>query len=98
MFYVIYRSPGGNLIEFNSEIEDLLSNSLKNAKDIILVGDYNIDLLKINEHRDTNSFYNCMTSHLLIPTITRPTRISPPSYTLIDNLFTKLMPGPRSPT
>src|ERR1700733_7535395 len=88
MFYVIYRSPGGNLIEFNSEIEDLLSNSLKNAKDINLVGDYNIDLLKTNEHRDTNTFYNCMTSHLLIPTITRPTRISPPSYTLIDNLFT----------
>ena len=87
---VIYRPPGQPILDFNLEIEDLLSNTLSQTKDIILVGDFNIDLLKINEHKDSNSFYNCMTSHLLIPTITRPTRITPTSSTLIDNIFTNL--------
>ena len=86
---VICRPPGHDLIEFNLEIEELLSNTFKNySKEIILAEDFNIDLLKINEHKDTNSFYNCMTSHLLIPTITRPTRITPTSASLIDNIFT----------
>ena len=33
-------------------------------------------------------FYNCITSHHFLPAITKPTRITPQSSTLIDNLFT----------
>jgi len=89
---VLYRPPGQNLIEFNIEIDDLLSSITRGTQTMMLLGDFNIDLLKINEHKETNLFYNCLTSHQLIPAITRPTRITPDSSTLIDNIFTNAWP------
>ena len=59
---------------------------------MIILGDFNVDLLKVNEHKITNSFYNCLISHHLLPVITRPTRITDHSSTLIDNLFTNAWP------
>ena len=40
----------------------------------------------------TAEFYNCMTAHHLLPLITRPTRITCKTSTLIDNIFTALWP------
>ena len=85
---VVYRPPGRSMVEFNVEIEELLLHITKGTKNLILIGDFNIDLLKINEHKETNAFYNCLTSHQLIPTITRPTRITTDTSTLIENIFT----------
>jgi hypothetical protein len=51
-----------------------------------------VDLLKIAEHRSTAEFYSCITSHHLLPLITRPTRITCNSSTLIDNIFTNTWP------
>ena len=85
---VIYRPPGHNPAEFNAEIEKVLTVISKKGNNIVLLGDFNIDLLKANEHSETDSFYNCMAAHYLLPTITRPTRITAYSSTLIDNIFT----------
>ena len=52
------------------------------------MGDFNVDLLKSNVHKATNTLYGCITSYHYLPAITRPTRITPHSATLIDNLFT----------
>ena len=49
------------------------------------MGDFNIDLLKIDSNTDTNIFYNNLTSHFLAPFVLQPTRLS--SKTLIDNIF-----------
>ena len=49
------------------------------------MGDFNIDLLKIDSNEDANSFYINMTSHFFAPYILQPTR--PISKTLIDNIF-----------
>lgn len=84
---VIYRPPGQNLKEFNEEIDELLTGMKNNSKEVILLEDFNIDLLKINGHNDSNSFHNCLVSHHSLPTITRPTRITPDTRTLIDNIF-----------
>lgn len=63
-------------------------SSLRNkSKEVILLGDFNIDLLKINEHTDSNVFYNCLTSYHYLPTITRPTRITTNTSSLIDNIY-----------
>jgi Reverse transcriptase (RNA-dependent DNA polymerase)/Endonuclease-reverse transcriptase len=85
---VIYKPPGKKLDEFNLEMDSLLSEISTKGKDVIMLGDFNVDLLKINEHKGTDSFYNCLTAHHLLPVITRPTRITPNSATLIDNIFT----------
>ena len=52
------------------------------------MGDYNINLLNVESHNLTAGFNNLMYSHGLIPLITRPTRVTENSATLIDNIFT----------
>ena len=52
------------------------------------MGDYNIDLLNIESHGPTSDYNDTMYSNGFIPLITRPTRITNSSATLIDNIFT----------
>ena len=85
---VIYRPPGSKLNEFTIEIDSVLSKIRKKSKEHFLVGDFNADLLKINNHKHTEDFFNCLLSHHLLPTITKPTRITSDTSTLIDNIFT----------
>ena len=51
------------------------------------MGDFNIDLLKVNIHAKTNEFVNDVISQGFLPKITRPTRITPHSATLIDHIY-----------
>ena len=55
---------------------------------IYLAGDFNMNLLDKNSHPKTGQFYNLLLAYGLIPLITRPTRCSLQSHTLIDNIFT----------
>ena len=52
------------------------------------MGDFNINLLNEDVHTLTNDFLNIMSSNSLYPSITKPTRITSNSATLIDNIFT----------
>ena len=49
--------------------------------------DHNLDFLKADRHNTTNEFIQCNLDFGLIPTITRPTRITKTSATLIDNII-----------
>ena len=50
-----------------------------------LIGDINIDLLKVDSNDDSNAFYNNVISHFFTPIILQPTRLK--SIPLIDNIF-----------
>ena len=50
--------------------------------------DFNIDLSKHNNHAGTMLFLEIMYSYGVFPLITKPTRITSDSATLIDNIFT----------
>ena len=52
------------------------------------MGDYNIDLLNAGSHDLTNEFVDLMFCNEFLPLISRPTRITATSATLIDNIFT----------
>ena len=56
-------------------------------KDIILGMDHNLDLLKSNNHPETQTFIDLNFDNNLFPCITRPTRITNTLATLIDNTF-----------
>jgi hypothetical protein len=88
IFGVIYRSPGLDLNDFLVEWHSLLLFLSRRNKDIFILGDFNIDLLRVNDHQLTSSFLDITSSHHLLPIITQPTRIAESSSTLIDNLFT----------
>ena len=51
------------------------------------MGDFNIDLMKNNVHKQTKDFIDMMFTNALIPLINKPTRITSHSATLIDNIF-----------
>ena len=51
------------------------------------MGDFNIDLLKYNINDNANNFINQMYASSFYPLITKPTRITKTSATLIDNIF-----------
>ena len=65
--------------------------NLKHAQDIIIAGDTNIDLLKHENHLDTNMYLDSLLSNGLLPLITLPTRISGRSATLLDHICTNII-------
>ena len=67
------------------QILEIISRE-KNKKAYI-TGDFNFDLLKYSHHTPTASFYHKMTSNLLVPLISVPTKINTKNDTLIDNIF-----------
>ena len=52
------------------------------------MGNFNINLMNEERHNPTSEFINLMTSYSLYPRITKPTRITSKSATLIDNIYT----------
>ena len=66
----------------------VIDNIANSSNNLILTGDFNIDLLKINSNGKFQEFYyDYLTSHNLIPNITLPTRLllSKRSATIIDH-------------
>ena len=86
---VIYRHPNMDTNTFTdeklTEVMHILSRE-KNKK-VHIAGDFNFDLLKYSQHSSTADFYDKMTSNLLVPLISVPTKINTKNDTLIDNIF-----------
>ena len=74
--------------EFEDELEKLLSKIVKENKLFFLMGDINIDMLKMNQVPSVDKFMCQLFSSSLYPLITKPTRIMDRSATLIDNILT----------
>ncbi len=85
----IYRAPGSNVELFKEWMEKMFS--VNNQKDLFICGDYNIDLLNAKKHKSTEEFVDVMFSMCLFPKITKPSRITSHSATLIDNIFTNIL-------
>ena len=51
------------------------------------MGDWNINLLSIEKHQPSHDFFDIMMSHSYLPVITKPTRVTQRSATLIANIF-----------
>ena len=91
----IYKPPrnnnnNGNIDRFINEINPVLDTLNNKGIEIALAGDYNINLLQINERLKFSEFFDNMLSRSLYPKITFPTRIGTQSCTLIDNIYCKL--------
>ena len=92
MIGVVYRVPNTNVNTFNETLNRIIE-PLKNNYELILVGDFNICLMKDNNH--TNNFRNSLISNNLFPTILEPTQIASilrngeyvVTESLIDNIF-----------
>ena len=83
-----YRPPNANYKVFIKEYIALHKklNKLKQHK-IILGIDHNLDLLKAHLHKQTNQFLEKNLELDLVPSISKPTRITRKTATLIDNVL-----------
>ena len=88
----IYRHPCMQHSEFNDKYLKPLSEKLiSENKEVILLGDFNIDLLKCDSNKNVSDFLDIIYSTNLVPNITSPTRLTSRSQTLIDNIFSSII-------
>jgi hypothetical protein len=88
----VYRPPRQLNDIITSFKNDMISvmNKFRNFKNVIITGDFNIDLLKFANHTLTNEYFESFISHGYIPKVTLPTRLTQRTGTLIDNFFVKI--------
>ena len=84
----IYKHPILTNDEFNNHfLSPMLEKVSFEHQEVFLMGDFNINLLNYESNQETADFLNNMQSNSLVHYITLPTRITPRSKTLIDNIF-----------
>ena len=89
MIGCIYKHPTANVEEFTFKFDEFLNKLNPNKYDMYIVSDINIDLLKYHSHQQQTERYLDMIYSLdLLSVITKPTRITSHTATLIDHIYT----------
>ena len=84
----VYRPPNTPIHNFVKSYSNYC-HQLQSYHHVIIGLDHNLDLLKSSMHTQTQQFLEATLENSLIPTITKPTRVTHSSATLIDNIFLK---------
>ena len=85
----MYRSPSGKLECFLGKLNDTLQLLTRHRnKNILFVSDSNIDLLKYDHFEPATTLVDCFSEYGFAPIISKPTRITSHTATLIDHIFT----------
>ena len=85
---IIYRMPNSSVDVFNDRIADVMNVIQKERKLCYLMGDLNIDFLKADDHRATGELLDVLYCNNVFPLITKPTRVTNTTATLIDHILT----------
>ena len=84
----VYNHPKHEVSDFmNNYIMPLLDKLSKENKDIMIMGDFSINLINYNDDKNTGNFLDTMFSQSLLPYITTPTRMTRSTKTLMDNIY-----------
>lgn len=83
---IFYRQHSSPTI-FQSYVDEPTEKLASSGKHIVIMGDFNIDLLKCTSSSYSHHFLSSLQSCFLVPTIDKPTRVRSTSATLIDNIF-----------
>ena len=77
-----------NVSKFNHEyLTDILTKIKNENENIILMGDFNINLINYYKSKGTHQFLEQLFNHNFTPQITLSTRITEKTATLLDNIF-----------
>ena len=86
LFCTIYRPPNSSDKDFLKNYARLLKKFTPQQHARLIIGlDHNLDLIKHAKPRVTNEFIELNLENQLLPTITKPTRITRTTATLLDN-------------
>jgi len=84
----MYRTPQHENKEFLIRLDSLLEQLAHKEKNLILAGDFNIDILK--NSTEAKELKNTLTRHGMNYLVNFPTRITETSESCLDNFFTNL--------
>ena len=84
---VLYRHPNGSFETFMDYVNSTVEKIYQENKLCLIMGDFNVDLLRIDSHPGSENFINTLGSFFFQPHILQPTRLTDHSSTLIDNIF-----------
>ena len=82
----VYRPPNSNLTQFFESYKHLL-DQIKDER-CYLSGDYNLDLLQYEKRANIRTFVDLSMELGFLPLISKPTRVTDHSATLIDHVWT----------
>ena len=88
----IYRSPKNDnhsIQCFLDEFTPVIQSFCRKYKNIVVCGDFNLDLIKTSRSEKIAMFLQLMISNGLCPKITLPTRFAKYSASLLDHIFIK---------
>ena len=80
---VVYHRPGTSLVSFLDDLEFILDRVRSQC---VLMGDLNINILNENDV-NISSFINSLKEYSFVPMITKPTRVTRTSATLLDHIW-----------
>ena len=83
-----YKPPGGNTQNFNESLNQIFQYANKENKGFFVLGDFNKSCLDYENNVEVKRFYDNVFQNGAIPLITKPTRVTTRTATLIDNIFT----------
>ena len=83
----IYRHPGQSITEFSNSLDNTIKKICNKKVRTIVLGDLNIDVLKVTEHKDTANYVDQLLTRNLLPVSMLPSRITSRSTTLIDHVY-----------
>ena len=85
---VIYRMHNSSIDVFNDRISDVMNAIQKERKLCYLLGEQDIDFLKVNDHRATGELLDVLYCNNMFLLITKSTRVTGTTATLIDHILT----------
>lgn len=83
----IYRVPNSNELVSISRYDEIVRRLQHYKHNIIIGTDQNFDYLKTDKHKNTEKLLNLFLANGILPTTTRPTRITSDTATIIDNIY-----------
>ena len=92
---VIYRPnthPRADIDIFTETLYSIMDLINAEKKQSTIMGDLNIDLLKYNIHEQTKNYVDNVFSRGFVPLISKPTRVTTSSASLIDHMYTNSIP------
>ena len=85
----VYRHPDQSTVKnfldgFSACLNDLATSN----KLYYILGDFNINILKSKRTSRSHDYINLIVANGAVPIITKPTKVTPESYSIIDHIIT----------
>ena len=84
----MYRHPKGNLEFFREILKKQLEQLNTKGHEVLVLGDLNLEFFKYNDDKQTSEYMDMLLDLGYLPLITKPTRITYHTSTLIDDSYT----------